>query len=255
MFAVVILGIGFIMVACIFPVALEQTRSNSDENIANQLAVSCIHAISSTTSAADYPDNSDGTLPMQAFAAQPKLWAKIDDGLINSCDPRYACVPFYYKSKDGTVQITVIVVRRWIHGGYTSGDSLNGELVPRGVGNNNISVIVQSDGTQAVKIGKDQTLNFYRTLGENSFLLITSGDVDMIGRTLRVGRQIDEDADYVTWSLRSDGGLGPGESCSEASAQVIGRDWVDPASDTAGYTGPSQDLAVYTTFLGQTASH
>jgi type II secretory pathway pseudopilin PulG len=249
MFAVVILGIGFIMIASIFPVAVEQTRSNADDNRGNQLAVNCIHAISTTFSADDFPDNG-GTL--QAFSSQPTLWQKIDDSLIDPADSRYACVPFFWKSPvDGSVRITVLAVHRSSHAGYSTNDLSQGELAPRGVGS--VSVIIQGDGTQAVQIGK--TSGDYLSVGDNCFLILASGDGDVNGRTLRVGHKISEDPDYITWSLRSDGGLAPGETCTNASAQLIGLDWVDPASARSGYVGPSQDLAVYTTFLGHPLSH
>jgi hypothetical protein len=45
MFAVVILGIGFIMVAAIFPVAIQQTQVNGEENIAAQVARQAAAAI------------------------------------------------------------------------------------------------------------------------------------------------------------------------------------------------------------------
>lgn len=45
MFAVILLGIGFIMVAAMFPVALRQTKSSLDETIAAQLGRSALGAV------------------------------------------------------------------------------------------------------------------------------------------------------------------------------------------------------------------
>jgi hypothetical protein len=251
MFAVVILGIGFIMVASIFPVALEQTRSNADDNKGNQLAFSCVNIIATTIGADQYPDNG-GTL--QAFSAQPTLWDRIGNSLVDASDPRYACVPFYYRLPDGSLRITVLAVRRWVHDKYSINDLTSGELAPRGI--TGVSMIIEPDGRQAVQIAKD-TAGMYRSVVDNTFLILASDpnlDGDVIGRTLRVGQQISENSAYVTWSIRPDGGIAPGETFTNATADVVGADWVDPISDASGYTGPSQDIAVYTTFLGHPAS-
>ena len=52
MFAVVILGIGFIMVAAIFPVALQQTQATSEENSASAAARGAAEAIAAAAAAA-----------------------------------------------------------------------------------------------------------------------------------------------------------------------------------------------------------
>jgi type II secretory pathway pseudopilin PulG len=55
MFAVVILGIGFIMVAAIFPVAIQQTQANGEENVAALAARDAADAISSLPSSVTNP--------------------------------------------------------------------------------------------------------------------------------------------------------------------------------------------------------
>jgi len=55
MFAVVILGIGFIMVAAIFPVAIQQTQMTGEENIAAALARQAASSISQLPSTLTNP--------------------------------------------------------------------------------------------------------------------------------------------------------------------------------------------------------
>ncbi len=64
MFAVVILGIGFIMVAAIFPVAIQQTQSNGEENEATLAARDAADAISALPGSIPNPRyDSSYTLP------------------------------------------------------------------------------------------------------------------------------------------------------------------------------------------------
>jgi len=90
LFAVMILGIGFIMIAAIFPVGLSQTKNNFDETQAASLARSVVQAISQAS------DNSamTATVPTRLIAV-PVLDGIVRTNSISPSDPRYAAVSLY----------------------------------------------------------------------------------------------------------------------------------------------------------------
>jgi Tfp pilus assembly protein PilV len=259
MFAVVILGIGFIMVAAIFPVAVEQTQATGDEAAASALARDVMKVIQSTT-AGDYPNtvaDTGKTAITEPFSSQPSLpplWSQVSGQLISVTDPRYACVPFFCTSQDGTVQITLLIVRRWSYPAYTQTDIEN-DLIPRGISVD--SITHGADGTDSIVIDKmtDRT-GMYQSVAPGTFIIITNfGDGTPSGRTFRVASKKAETSESVTWTLDIANGLQPGESHntgSPISAAVIGRDLGDPSSSAGignSFIGPSQDVAVYTTYV------
>jgi type II secretory pathway pseudopilin PulG len=69
MFAVIILGIGFIMVAALFPVAIQQTQASSNDVVATAYANELSQSLSSVLSSTDLPptgQSSAGAVPCYA---------------------------------------------------------------------------------------------------------------------------------------------------------------------------------------------
>jgi Tfp pilus assembly protein PilV len=136
MFAVIILGIGFIMVAALFPVAIQQTQASSQDVTASAFAQSISQSLSSTVSSVDLPPTGQSataglapiymsfgltqaygssalspavpasTLGPSPFTSNPvlaanwTLWSKISGSLISSTDPRYGWVGFYSRDEN-----------------------------------------------------------------------------------------------------------------------------------------------------------
>jgi hypothetical protein len=254
MFAVVILGIGFIMVASIFPLAIEQNRSTADEAMAACIARDAMSTIQTSTHADDYPSDTSQPNVTRAFAdASPALWNEVSTSAINPADPRYAWVPFFAKADAmGTLRITVLVVRRWNHGVYTAADA-GGDLLPRGI--SITSITHQGDGDDLIQITRDPS-GMYQCAAPGAFVIIRSGvgdingnPVNESGRIFRLGRLLSESSTDVSYALDVSEGLAAGESCDTATAAIIGRDYKDLSNPDAGYDGPAQDVAVYTTYL------
>src|SRR5947209_8155360 len=66
MFAVIILGVGFIMIAALFPVAIRQSKSNADETSAAAGARAAANVVDTiATNASMFPN---ATTPGQVFA-------------------------------------------------------------------------------------------------------------------------------------------------------------------------------------------
>src|SRR5258705_8389771 len=55
MFAVILLGIGFIMLAGMFPVAIQQTQTNVQESTASTVAQAAAHYLEQTMTLSDMP--------------------------------------------------------------------------------------------------------------------------------------------------------------------------------------------------------
>src|SRR3954469_5298206 len=124
MFAVIILGVGFIMIAALFPVAIRQSKSTADETSAAAFARVANNDMSAMASNSKMPLCKDSLIPLiktgipqtQVFAlptrqddttfpdvqATTNLWQSVRGNIISSTDPRYAWVPFYFRDNDIT---------------------------------------------------------------------------------------------------------------------------------------------------------
>ena len=111
LFAVMILGIGFIMVAAIFPVAIQQTATSSEETTAAAVArgganflerVATTSYMPATFNVLVGPDY-DGLPPMTNADADTdgfSLTTALQGNLVTAADPRMAWVPFYRRAGD-----------------------------------------------------------------------------------------------------------------------------------------------------------
>jgi len=113
LFAIMIMGIGFIMIAAIFPVGLAQTKSNFDETQAANLARAAVAAVQ--TNAPDAEFNQTGrAMPLQLTPAGTSVSTQVaESSMISPSDPRYAWVGFYRREPGSTfAQIIVLVLNR-----------------------------------------------------------------------------------------------------------------------------------------------
>jgi hypothetical protein len=142
-FAVVILGIGLIMIAAVFPVAIQQTQSNVDETMASTIARNALSTFESATITSlftsyglgpPYTKLTPGTPPsMVSFydgdalyktqetslgsnpsglTFYPLLWRAIRGNVICTTDPRYAWTGFYSWDVGQSYAKFVIIVSR-----------------------------------------------------------------------------------------------------------------------------------------------
>lgn len=112
MFAVMILGIGFIMLAAMFPVAIQQAKQTAQETTGAALAknaseslrqifVSCNQYLSVTGPGGVTPQVwSPRDLRNTDAIARDRLWLALRGNLISSQDPRYAFVPLYLRGQN-----------------------------------------------------------------------------------------------------------------------------------------------------------
>ncbi len=87
MFAVVILGIGFIMVAAVFPVAIQQTQNNGEENIAAALARQAANSIASLPTTLKNPCYVSGTATGPASVQMQLLFPPTVKNYVTGANP------------------------------------------------------------------------------------------------------------------------------------------------------------------------
>ena len=137
MFAVVVLGIGFIMIAAMFPVAISQSAATSEESVGASIARGAVQHISaiagrSTMRATDAgvttapppvapftgiytPTPAAGPEPALGYPIVPAntgSWQAVKGNLILQTDPRYAYVPFYSRKTGSSFAQLIIVALR-----------------------------------------------------------------------------------------------------------------------------------------------
>jgi len=105
LFAVILLGIGFIMIATLFPVAIRETKAVSDETQANALAHNAIAKIQSVADVPGcspmFPPTLRGTVPIVS-PLTPQATQDISGDTVSSVDSRYGYAAFYRRDSLGS---------------------------------------------------------------------------------------------------------------------------------------------------------
>jgi hypothetical protein len=130
LFAVMLLGIGFIMLAGLFPVGIQQTQSAVDDTAAATVAANAAKLISQVCNSADLPPlplNYGLELISPGKPKQPQTmhpaWRKVSQHMINAQDPRYAWVPYYLRRPgENFAQLIIVVLRARNYTNYNQND-------------------------------------------------------------------------------------------------------------------------------------
>jgi hypothetical protein len=286
LFAVMILGIGFIMIAGIFPVALNQTQANGDETIAASTARQGAAVIASlpNTAALMAADSTVHPFGASGTPGDTTLWGEVAGSQVLVENPRYAWVPFYCRRNDAyglpanTAQVTIIAARVRNHDAYTLADASSGSsgaLVGKPVSvmltsstslatPDLITFVPPSSGTG--NIGAAAPGTFVVIAGYGSGFPGAPADPNAtpagstaVGWVLKVGALAappsSAPAGSVTYSLQPGGDtksstLYQPSPTTTLTAYIIGQG-VDPDSPPTAptFTGGAQDIMAYTTFV------
>lgn len=192
MFAVVLLGIGFIMLAALFPVAIQQTQNTVDETAAANLINEAVKRVS------EIADNST-LLPTSGKVErfENALWNAVKGDVITR-DGRMAWVPLYLrKSGDPFAQLIVILAKSPTPEGFSAADlnqggtTLRGQLLPRPV-----KVILSSGGADqpdliefAADTSKVEEQEHRAAVATGGYVVISDDNHpgDQNGRVYRIG--------------------------------------------------------------------
>ena len=154
LFAVMILGIGFIMVAAIFPVAIQQARTSSEETTGAAVSRGAANLLEKVARNSTMPATGlanivvsgdfDGFPPpagLPAVRDNFTLSAAVRGSAIVAADPRFGWVPFYRRSGDPLnpdtwspfAQVIMIPVFARAQSEYVVDRNQSGQLIDRGI--------------------------------------------------------------------------------------------------------------------------
>jgi len=245
MFAVVILGIGFIMLAGMFPVAIMQTQSNVEETAGAVLAESASRYLQQALGDASLlPPTGVVVRALGDSAGIPDArWQRVAGNLICAGDPRYAWTVLYRRpAGQRFAQVIIIVLQARNRPAFDARDTvaLGGNapnLMPRLVRVNRLAR--DPDGVDRVTFE-----SAYPFLDVGAFVVIAAGD--HAGRVYRLGN-----GGGSVFELAPGEGLSGGDSNIESTvdAYVVGRGYEDPSAANPVFSGPAMDVSAYTTFI------
>lgn len=254
MFAVMILGIGFIMVAAIFPVAIQQAKVGRDETTAAEIAKAAVTFISDQCAKSTVMP---ATANLISKTENWDLWSKasgISGAVIYQPDPRYAWTALYRRAAvtaaqaaagiSAPAQVYVFVVTSSDGRPFDGSDVLGAQpnLWPRRVEVKQViqpippireEILVQNDtGAGAYPAARE-------SVDANAFLLTDTGQIFRVSSLLakdNLGNPEDR------WQIY------PGQDASVLTgwtkAWLVGR-----RPNGAGYEGTAQDISLYTTIV------
>jgi len=281
LFAVLILGIGFILVAAIFPVALKQTQATSEETAAATIAKGGVAYLEKyptqsywyAPTGATAPDAfvhpiGPANVPGEPIPTNTTLWGLLGSNFILPSDPRYAWVPMYRQipnqvAGQSYVQLIVIGVQARNRGIYDSAD-----LATRADGSATLQArpltatfTANSTGGTVAFTAIASEPNNIQCLSDGAFVVVANDSTGVTnGWVYRLGTGMGNN----TWGLAPGNDLPntnpappvPGGG-NAVTVLVVGSGYPDattgnptpPTPPTPWYSGPCQDVAVYTTFL------
>lgn len=287
MFAVITLGIGLIMVAAIFPVAIQQRKLVGEETSAAASGAAAMQVMGDL-------GRQGGMLALPATDTVQPLpanhWNAVRGNLILPSDPRMAWVPLYRRPNTSTgvsptaqvfvigVQIRNTSVFEEARDTVAQGGAPYANLYPR-QGRVTIDKIDDVYYADFAPMAADDN---YAAVAEGMFIVISDDGLSggnagrMNGRIYRVGnRREDLGADVYElspgWEFKPDPGAdgvldeangGPAGSNSSddivnlgtgggATCWFMGRGFADPVNpgDPPLFSGPAMDVAIYTGFI------
>jgi hypothetical protein len=301
LFAVMVLGIGFIMIAAMFPVTIQQTQSTLQESVGASVTRGAIAYLQTQATEQNFPVTAildpvtklygPAQVVSMPQAISPSLarpgWFATRGNYINPINPRFAWVPLYLRSVSSTgeispfAQVFIIALQSRNRPQYYDQFGVVGQpgsysdLLPTNDPTGNwapleprrVAVSLTYD---AVNLrGRLTFTNGGASAAPGAYVIIAddrnaNAPRNVIGqstgRIYRLGNAVDEAAGI--WSLAPDGDMiranalsggpvvvGDDNDLVNTDAYIVGRGYHDPSDPSQGYSGPAQDIAVYTGFI------
>ncbi|CAN5459326.1 hypothetical protein BH10PLA1_BH10PLA1_05880 [soil metagenome] len=250
MFAIIILGLGLTMLAAIFPVAIRQTRDSVDETTAAAIGRAAIAQLQQTLASQNIPTTNGA---VQQFEGPERR--DLYGNLICSTDPRYAWVPLYRRNNDEPfAQVFVFVVRNRNRPIYEPRIDLPynpDDTTGNGATLDPVAVIASVsggvNGSPDLITFEDDLAHSPNRVAVGSFVVVDEGTGTNQVRIYRIADV--ENVSTNTWRLAPGGAPIQGSELTGVTAYIMGRGYVDPTDPSQGYTGPAQDIAVYSGFV------
>lgn len=288
LFAVMIMGIGFIMVAAMFPVTIRQTQETMHDTVGANLAKGAAQCLQSIATEETFPPTktvNDDLMyaPLNSLVDGPstgqKSWIYSRGNYISPQNPRYAWTALYRRDQTGGVgsgyaQVWIIGMKSWNRPVYeTNVDVMrNGTnlatLEPRRV---RVRVQYESANLRSTVTFINSSDKGSEIAAPGAYLIIANDNATTSftgppavarkgvanGRIYQLGNPINAN----TWELSPGGNMivannttpdvnkGDDITLNNADAYIIGRGYTDALNGDYSYSGPSQGISVYTTFI------
>ena len=247
LFAVMTLGLGFILIAALFPVSIRQTQATADESVGAGVVIDALAAIQAIAS--------DETMPPNQPGLQPFDVGDVGGEQVSAANPAYAWVAFYRRGVAGSdrlAQIYVVVCRARNAPAFGAADFatdpdavdvLPANLEPRTVG---AKIRPGVDGRpDTVELTGGTAGDATPAAAPGAYLLVADDDAGAL--TIQLGNPVDARAGLWELSpandLRSVGVTDGGQI--SATAYLVGRGYAEPGKPASGFAGPAQDVSVY----------
>jgi hypothetical protein len=249
MFAVILLGIGFIMLAGMFPVAIRQTQTTAEESHGAILAQAGAKILEQVALAKEYPVT-DG----QVRGLTKEAWLRLDGNLVNAQDPRFAWTALYKRNAgENFIQVVILAARSNLRPAFDANDTsaLNmplaadpgldvPNLYPRRLGS---ATLKKGDAVNGIA----DRITFSQVepmLASGSF--IVCGNNNDAVRVYRLGNEFVKGKDY---DLDPAYGMEPNDPATVSQAVVWSLGMSETAPKSRQYEGLTMDVAAYVTFV------
>lgn len=240
LFAIAILGVGFIMIAGVFPVAIQQTKMTQEEAMAQLVGQAAdTLLISSFTT---IPEMNGAPGHTGGWNWNVLLLANINGSRISSANPRYAWIPFY-QFDTGTpmsAQFIPIVVESRNTAAFTAG--MLDQLAPV---QTNVTIEKDAGGVGVHRI----TFSGWGANGDESVLV--EGAAIALSSQSNIIFRLGPKVSGTTWELAVGTTLNsniPAVAGLPVPAWVIGRSLADPTipwdATNNPFEGPSMVIGV-----------
>lgn len=298
LFAVMVLGIGFIMIAAMFPVTIRQTQNTLGDTQGANEAVAAMTYLQSIATNQNFPPTTNGAnKPARVNSLKDATgvtagpggnpgYVAVKGNMINPNNPRLAWIPLYRRGMhtvagvnvpDPFAQVFVIAVqsrnRPQYNAGYNGTDPYSDFDIPP---NNGSADVAPLDPKQV------QVTVQYDTTNQRGVLTFTDGNSvkghwavsgayviiaedqnatpplkqrgQSNGRIYQLGEPINE-AKGIWWlmpgsdMIRRGGDGDDNDITGPAAAYMVGRGYTNAQSAADGYSGPAQELGVYTGYI------
>ena len=249
MFAVILLGIGFIMVAAMFPVAIGQSRTSTEETAASAMARAAMAHLSEIADGQTMPNSSN-----KVSMNPPHLWQAIRGAAIDQSDPRYAWTGLYRRAANSdTAQVYIFALQVRNHSAFNLNDTekkvrtgtpdvvYEASIEPK-----RIRIVIPSTAPLNRIVVLDSVGDPMPAAAEGAYIL----DADT-ATLLRLGNAID--AASGQWELATGNPPASWPGNVQREAFMVGRGYGNDVPQTSAnpptFEGPAMDIAVFTGFV------
>lgn len=264
LFALTILGIGFIMIAGIFPVAIRQTQLTYDETTGRAVALEAMKSIDGAIVA--YTDLPVTTAPLTVMPVTDSILTPTPDRIV-AADPRFAWVAYYSRSATATaIDVWAIALRvrnvsqyplNYSNGTYPPGSYppqpvpvqvpalTPASVVPAAV-MVDISTDPDSPGRVTLNASSANYAEALQAMAEGTYVVASIGTTVNV---YRLGNALNQAGGMWQLSPDSPTTVTPLTTAANVPAYIVGRGLRDPTLswdiNNNPHEGLAQDITVY----------